>query len=237
MSLYCVTQHCCSKIQIGFHSVFPAGNLQMRGMQLRLCRDHTASETKILWSRCCCSEDPSAYLATGSFPRMGLRVFSENRGNGSCEAYAEVQLCPSLTKGAIPSLLKLLEWEQVLLEQKIAAYFLGFQYAIINLPYVLINISFMCELTLNGLSVHYTVYHSVPCQLWCLVAFGIYGTFPNFLTLLLVLEREMEHKKFFLLGIICDMSRRRMFKCQCNLAKGEGMALEMRTLHHFWFSF
>lgn len=117
MSLYCVTQHCCSKIQIGFHSVFPAGNLQMRGMQLRLCRDHTASETKILWSRCCCSEAPSSYLATGSFPRTGLRVFSENRGNGFCEAYAEVQLCPPLTKGAIPSLLKLLEWEQVLLEQ------------------------------------------------------------------------------------------------------------------------
>ena len=47
----------------------------------------------------------------------------------------------------------------------------------------------MCELTLNGLSVHYIVDHSVPCQLWCLVAFGIYDIFPNFLTLLLVLVR------------------------------------------------
>lgn len=37
--------------------------------------------------------------------------------------------------------LMLLELGQVLLQQKQAAYFLGIQYAIINLPYVHINIS------------------------------------------------------------------------------------------------
>lgn len=70
----------------------------------------------------------------------------------------------------------------------------------------------MCELTLKGLSVHYIVDYSVPCQLGCLVAFGIYDIFPNFLTLLLVLVREMKHKKVFLLGIIFDFSRRKIFK-------------------------
>lgn len=68
----------------------------------------------------------------------------------------------------------------------------------------------MCELTLKGLSVHYIVDCSVPCQLGCLVAFGIYDIFPNFPTLLLVLVREMKRKKFFLLGIIFDLSRRKM---------------------------
>lgn len=83
VSLYYVTQHCCSKIQIGFYSVFPAGNLQMLGIQLRLCKDHIAFETKILWSRCCCRQDASAYPAKGSFPSLFLRAFSENRGYGS----------------------------------------------------------------------------------------------------------------------------------------------------------
>lgn len=36
--------------------------------------------------------------------------------------------------------------------------------------------------------------YSVPCQLECLVAFGIYDIFPSFLTLLLVLVREMKHR-------------------------------------------
>lgn len=90
----------------------------------------------------------------------------------------------------------------------------------------------MCELTLNGLSVHYLVDHSVPCQLWCSVAFGIYDIFPNFLTLPLVLVREIKHKKFFLLGIICDLSRRGIFKCQHNLEKSQGKVLEMRILCH-----
>lgn len=91
---------------------------------------------------------------------------------------------------------------------------------------------FMSELILNGLSVHYIVHQSVPCQLWGLVAFGIYDTFPNFLTLLLVLVREMKHKKFFLLGIICDLTRS---YCQCNLEKCEGKALEMRILLLLFF--
>lgn len=95
----------------------------------------------------------------------------------------------------------------------------------------------MCELTLDVLSVHYITDHSVPCQLWCLVAFGIYDIFPNFLTLLLVLVREMKHKKFFLLAIICDLSRRRIFKCQRNAEKDEAKVLEIRILHHFGFSF
>lgn len=80
MSLYYVTQHCCSEIQIGFYSVFPADNLQMLGIQLRLCKDHIAFETKILWSRCCCSQDALAYPAKASFPSLFLRAFSENRG-------------------------------------------------------------------------------------------------------------------------------------------------------------
>lgn len=59
----------------------------------------------------------------------------------------------------------------------------------------------MCELTLKGLSVHY-IADSVPCQLGHLVAFGIYDIFPNFLRLLLVMVKEMKHKKFFILGVI-----------------------------------
>lgn len=87
----------------------------------------------------------------------------------------------------------------------------------------------MCELTLNGLSVHYKVDRSVPCQLWCLVAFGIYDIFPNFLPLLLVLVREIKHKNFCLLEIICDLSRRTIFKCQCNLEKVRGAWNENTT--------
>lgn len=87
----------------------------------------------------------------------------------------------------------------------------------------------MYELTLNDLSVHYIVDHSVPCQLWCLVAFGIYYIFPNFLTLQLVLVRERKHKKFFLLGIICDLSRRSICRCQCNLEKVRGTWNENTT--------
>lgn len=69
----------------------------------------------------------------------------------------------------------------------------------------------MCELTLKGLSVHY-IADSVPCQLGHLVAFGIYEIFPSFLRLLLVLVKEMKHK-FFLLGVIFNLSRRKIFKC------------------------
>lgn len=71
----------------------------------------------------------------------------------------------------------------------------------------------MCELTLKGLALHYRVDYSVPCQLGRLVAFGIYDIFPSFLTLQLVMVREMKYKKFFLLGIIFNLSRRRILKC------------------------
>lgn len=69
----------------------------------------------------------------------------------------------------------------------------------------------MCDLTLKGLSVPYIADSSVSCQLGHLVAFGIYDIFPNFLRLLLVLVREMKHKKFFL-GITFNLSRRKIFK-------------------------
>lgn len=206
----------------------------MLGIQLRLCKDHIASETA-LRSRCSCSQDASAYPAKGSFPSLVLKAFSKKRGYCSVKPILRCNTPVLFTYNRSWSTACWSCWNgSRFYYNKIKLhYFLGIQYAIINLPYVLINTSFMCELTLNGLSVHYTVDHSVPCQLWCLVAFGIYGIFPNFLTLLLVLVREMKHKKFFLLGIVCDLSRSRIFKCQCNLEKSEEKVLEMRILCHW----
>lgn len=116
VSLYYVTQQWCSEIQIGFYSVFPAGDLQMRGIQWRLCEEHIAFETKILWSRCCCSRDASSYPAKGSFPSLFLSLLWEQRVL-FCEAYRGMQhFCSLYSSGIlILSLLKLLEWESVLL--------------------------------------------------------------------------------------------------------------------------
>lgn len=63
----------------------------------------------------------------------------------------------------------------------------------------------MCELILNGLSIHYMVGLSVPCQLRCLVASDIYEEFSHASA---CLGERNEAQEILLLGIVCCLPRR-----------------------------
>lgn len=112
-------------------------------IQLMLCKDHIASEIA-LRSRCCCSQDASAYPAKGSFPSLVLRAFSEKRGYCSVKPILRCNTPLPFTYNGSWSTACWSCWNRSRLyyNKSKLHYFLGIQYAIINLPYVLINTSF-----------------------------------------------------------------------------------------------